>query len=107
MPINITGAVQQWDEFHSLFFILATETIFPANDLSKGKSFTFHSSKNMISVLTGTKPRPWEQSHMIGRLMSLAKTPKNTLCATWICSFAADFANWNASPTWISITDFF
>ena len=106
MPINITGAVQQWDEFHSLFFIFATETTFPANDLSKGKSFTFHSSKNMISVLTGGKPRPWEQSHMIGRFTSLAKTPKNTLCATWISKLSAESFNWNASPTWISITFF-
>ena len=107
MPIYITGAVEQWDEFHRLFFILATETTFPANDLLKGTSFTFHSGKNMISVLTGAKPRPWEQSHMIGRFMSLAKPPKNTLRATWISNFAADFVNWNASPTWISITIFF
>ena len=107
MPIYITGAVEQWKEFQRLFFILATETTFPADDLLKGTSFTFHSSKNMISVLTGAKPRPWEQSHMIGRFTPLAKTPKNTLCATWICNFAADFANWNASPPWISITDFF
>ena len=77
MPIYITGAVEQWDEFHRLFLILATETTFPANDLLKGTSFTFHSGKNMISVLTGAKPRPWEQSHMIGRFTSLAKTLKN------------------------------
>ena len=40
---------------------------------------------------------------MIGRFMSLAKTPKNTLRATWY-NFAVDFVNWKASPTWISIT---
>ena len=106
MPIYITGAVEQWDEFHRLFFILATETTFSANDLLKGTSFTFHSGKNMISVLTGAKPRPWEQSHMIGRFTSLAKSPKNTLRATWISNFAADFVNWNASSTWISTTFF-
>ena len=55
MPIYITGAVEQWDEFHRLFFILAAENTFPANDLLKGTSFTFHSGKNMISVLTGAK----------------------------------------------------
>ena len=54
----------------------------------------------MISVLTGAKFRAWEQSHMIGRFTSLAKTPKNTFCATWICKFGADFGNWNASPTY-------
>ena len=54
----------------------------------------------MISVLTGAKPRAWEQSHMIGRFTSLAKTPKNTFCAIWICNFGADFVNWNASPTY-------
>ena len=57
----------------------------------------------MISVLAGAKPRPWEQSHMIGRFKSLAKTPKNTLRATWY-NFAVDFVNWKASPTGISIT---
>ena len=84
MLIYITGAVEQWDEFHGLFFILAAETTLPANDLLEGTSFTFHSGKKMIYVLTGAKPQPWEQSHTIGRFSSLAKTPKNTLCATWI-----------------------
>ena len=45
MLMYITGAVEQWDEFHRLFFILATETTFPADDLLKRTSFAFHSVK--------------------------------------------------------------
>lgn len=66
MLIYITSAVEQWDDFHRLCFILSTEATLPANDLLEGTSFTFHSGKKMISVLTGAKPRPWEQSHTIG-----------------------------------------